>query len=139
MIGRVDAAIIPTDVGGELVERARPLIEAGLPVFVDKPMVDAADDLAAFHRWLEGGAAILSTSCMRYAGAFRGLRDRLDEVGEARLIVATMMKSWERYGIHAVEAEYGLLPPAAGKACATAATANATSSMPTTEAACRSS
>ena len=37
-IGEVDAVIIPTDIGDEHLERARPFIEAGLPVFIDKPL-----------------------------------------------------------------------------------------------------
>jgi hypothetical protein len=40
-------------------------------------------------------------------------------VGEPRLIVATCAKSWERYGIHALEAVYGLLPPGGWKMFAT--------------------
>jgi hypothetical protein len=47
---------------------------------------------------------------MRYASEFKGLKQRLNEVGRPRLIVATCAKSWERYGIHALEAIYGLLP-----------------------------
>jgi len=39
---------------------------------------------------------VLSTSCMRYAEEFRGLRDRLDEVGNVRLINGAMLKSWQR-------------------------------------------
>lgn len=111
VLGQVDAVVIPTDIGGEHVARARRFVEAGLPVFVDKPMVDNAEDLATFDRWHRGGAHVLSTSAMRYAAEFRELRDRLHQVGETRLITCTMAKSWERYGIHALEAVYGLLPP----------------------------
>lgn len=110
-IGHVDAAIIATDIGSEHVRRARPFIEAGVPVFVDKPMVDNEADLRQFARWQSEGKPILSTSCMRYANEFIELKERLYEVGEPRLLTVTMMKSWERYGIHAVEAVYGLLPP----------------------------
>ena len=35
VIGQVDAVIIPTDKGHEHVERARPFVEAGLPLFID--------------------------------------------------------------------------------------------------------
>jgi predicted dehydrogenase len=111
VIGQVDAVIIPTDKGEEHLERARPFIEADLPVFIDKPLTIRRDDLQEFVRLHEAGKAIYSSSAMRYAKEFRDLRDRLHEVGEPRLIVATCAKSWERYGIHALEAVYGLLPP----------------------------
>lgn len=110
VIGLVDAVIIPTDKGEEHLERARPFIEAGLPVFIDKPLTIRRDHLKEFVGLHDAGKAIYSSSAMRYAAEFGRIRDRLDEVGEARLIVATCAKSWERYGIHALEAIYGLLP-----------------------------
>jgi predicted dehydrogenase len=125
VLGQVDAVIIPTDKGGEHVARARPFIEAGLPVFVDKPLVDAADDLGQFLRWQQAGKAILSTSCMRYAREFTALRSRLDEVGQLRLVTITTAKSWERYGIHALEAVYPLLRPGAWQSVANTGTVEA--------------
>ena len=111
VIGQVDAAIIATDRGWEHVDRARPFIEAGLPVFIDKPLCDRAEDLEQFVRWQSEGKPILSTSAMRYCREFRALAARRDELGDLRLITITTPKSWERYGIHALEAVYPLLPP----------------------------
>ena len=86
VIGQVDAVVIPTDKGHEHVERARPFIEAGLPVFVDKPMVDSEADLRQFVTWQAAGKPIMSSSCMRYSKEFAELRGRLPEVGEPRVI-----------------------------------------------------
>jgi len=110
VIGHVDAIIIPTDIGAEHVERVRPFLEAGLPVFIDKPLTDNRAGLGQFERWHKDGCAFMSTSCMRYSAEFEVLRTQLDQVGDVRAIVVTMAKSWERYGIHALEAVYGLLP-----------------------------
>lgn len=111
VIGQVDAVVIATDKGFEHVDRCRPFIEAKLPMFVDKPMVDREDHLQQFARWRREGHAILSTSGLRYAREFTDLRSRLAEVGELRLIHVTMAKSWERYGIHALESVYPFLEP----------------------------
>lgn len=111
VIGCVDAVIIPTDKGSEHVDRARPFVEAGLPLFVDKPLADCEDHLRQFVRWHRQGRPILSTSCMRYAREYRQIRDRIAEVGELRAISMTMSKSWERYGIHALEGVYPFLAP----------------------------
>jgi len=46
-IGQVDAIIVPTDKGHEHAERVQPFIEVGLPVFVDKPLVDNIEDMRA--------------------------------------------------------------------------------------------
>jgi predicted dehydrogenase len=111
LIGQVDAVLIPTDRGDEHVERARPFIQSGVPIFVDKPLVDNNPDLQTFRGWKQAGAAVMSSSAMRYAVEFRGLRDRLAHVGRPRFITMTMARSWERYGIHALEAVYPFLVP----------------------------
>lgn len=111
VIGQVDAVIIPTDKGAEHLDRARSFIEAGLPIFIDKPLTDRADHLQQFMAWQRAGRVVCSSSAMRYAREFAALRDELPSVGGLRLVVGTCAKSWERYGIHALEAVYGLLPP----------------------------
>ena len=67
MIGKVDAVIVATDEGSEHVERCRPFIEAGIPMFIDKPLVDREEDLRTFLQWRKEGAKFISSSCMRYS------------------------------------------------------------------------
>ena len=111
VIGQVDAVIIPTDKGWEHLDRVRPFIEADLPVFIDKPLTDREDHLQQFVKWQREGKAIMSTSCMRYAREFAEAQQGLSELGELRLITITTPKSWERYGIHALEGVYPFLAP----------------------------
>jgi len=109
VIGKVDAVVVATDKGGEHVRRSRPFVEAGIPVFVDKPLVDSEEDLQIFSGWIARGAAMLSSSCMRYAKEFLPWRLSTNELGELRFICSTTSRSWERYGIHAVEGVYPIL------------------------------
>jgi hypothetical protein len=126
VIGQVDAAIIATDKGWEHVERARPFIEAGLPVFIDKPLCDNENDLRQFVAWQRAGKPLMSTSGLRYAREFVDAKRRMaDEVGQPRLITMTTCKSWERYGIHALEGVYPLLPPGGWLSVANTGTASA--------------
>jgi predicted dehydrogenase len=111
VIGHVDAAIISTDDGDDHIRRVKPFIEAGLPVFVDKPMATNVADLRQFIRWHEAGATILSTSGMRYAPAMRLSEAQSTTLGDLRWITSFTCKSWERYGIHALEAVEPLLGP----------------------------
>ncbi|MFO7636115.1 MAG: Gfo/Idh/MocA family oxidoreductase, partial [Clostridia bacterium] len=62
VIGQVDGVMIPTDKGWEHVERASPFIEAGLPLFIDKPLCDNAADLETFLEWQSQGKRFLSSS-----------------------------------------------------------------------------
>lgn len=111
VIGQVDAVVIPTDDGSDHVRRCRPFVEAGLPLFVDKPLADNTEDLRQFVAWQRAGHPLLSTSAMRYAAEFAAFDGRAEEAGEPRVLTMTTPKSWERYGIHALEAMYPRLRP----------------------------
>lgn len=111
VIGHVDAVIVATDIGAEHVERCRPFIEAGIPLFVDKPMVDNEADLAVFDQWIEQGHPILSGSSMRYVKEYLPYRLSTHNLGQLKLVTMSMAKYWETYGIHAIEAVYPILGP----------------------------
>lgn len=112
MIGSVDAVIIATDIGSEHVRRIRPFVEAGLPVFVDKPLCDNREDLEYFTGLYESGYPLLSSSSMRYCKEFEPYHNgHTRELGELRLIQYGMPKKWETYGIHSLEAIYPITGP----------------------------
>lgn len=111
VIGQVDAVIVATDDGDDHVRRARPFAEAGLPVFVDKPLATNIADLKQFVAWHRSGRAVLSTSGLRYAPEIRTVVQQQNELGELRWITSLTCKTWERYGIHALEAVYPLVGP----------------------------
>lgn len=111
VIGQVDAVIIGTDKGGEHVWRARPFVEAGLPVFVDKPLADNVEDLKTFIQWVKEGKMIMSSSSLRYMKEYMPYFTSTYELGDLRYINMTMNKSWERYGIHALEPVFRLTGP----------------------------
>jgi hypothetical protein len=111
VIGEVDAVLVATDNGSEHVSQCRPFVEAGLPVYVDKPLVDTAADLEVFQNWVDDGHLLLSSSCMRYAKEFMPFRQSTHDLGDIRFASITTPKSWERYGIHALETIYPILGP----------------------------
>ena len=104
VIGAVDGVIISTDDGTDHTRRVRPFVEAGLPVFVDKPLATTRTELAQFAAWKRAGARFLSSSGLRYAPELSALQGR-----PWRWLTATTIKTWERYGIHALEPLIALL------------------------------
>lgn len=104
VIGQVDAVIIAVDDGDDHVRRARPFIEAGLPLLIDKPLATNIEDLRTFRRWHHEGAKIFSASGLRYASELEDLQGR-----EWDWISAVTCNSWERYGIHILEPVYTLM------------------------------
>lgn len=111
VIGEVDAVLVATDKGEEHIERCAPFVEAGIPIFVDKPLCDNERDLQQFVKWREHGAKIMSSSCMRYAKEYAPYRISTRDLGALKFASITMAKSWERYGIHALEGIYPTLGP----------------------------
>ena len=109
MIGNVDAVIVATDNGNEHVERCRPFVEAGIPMFIDKPLVNTEADLRTFLQWRKEGANFISSSCMRYAKEYEPYYVNHYELGKLMYICSPMSKIYETYGIHALEAMYPML------------------------------
>lgn len=80
MIGHIDGALIIDDTGGGAshVELARPFIEAGVPLFIDKPMTtDYADAVALFDLAGQHSTPIMSCSALRFPVELD--RDALDK------------------------------------------------------------
>ena len=111
VIGHVDAVFISTDDGYEHVRRARPFVEAGLPVFIDKPLAISVKDLQTFIDWEKSGALILSSSGARYHPGLDNWDTDKAKYGELRWISSTCTKYWENYAIHAIQPLYRMLGP----------------------------
>ena len=86
-------------------------MEAGLPVFVDKPLASNLEELRTFIAWEKAGARILSSSGMRYAPELTALIANLPALGELRWLSLVTIKTWDRYGIHSLEPVFRLLGP----------------------------
>jgi predicted dehydrogenase len=111
VIGHVDAVLISTDDGFDHVRRARPFVEAGLPVFVDKPLATSVEDLRTFIAWEKSGAPLLSSSGLRYAPELDPYLEPASTPGPLRWVSSVTAKTWERYGIHALEPVFRLTGP----------------------------
>ena len=109
MIGQVDAVICATDDGNEHVERCKPFFDAGIPVFIDKPLVNTEEDLKTFVKWKKEGKNFISSSSMRYSKEYEPYYLSTYELGKLMYICSAMPKKWENYGIHALESIYPIL------------------------------
>jgi hypothetical protein len=109
MLGEVDAVIIARDDHTSHRLLASPFLEAGIPVFIDKPLTLDLDELRYFTPYLER-AQLMTCSGMRYARELDAWRaDQVDH-GELALVRGTIINDWERYGVHLLDAILPLLP-----------------------------
>jgi hypothetical protein len=108
-LGKVDAVIIARDDYEVHFQMAMPFLEAGLPVFVDKPLSLEVSELRAFKPYLEKGQ-LMSCSGMRYSRELDEPRADLAAYGRLKLIRCAIVLSWEKYGIHLLEAALAITP-----------------------------
>ena len=106
LIGAVDAVILARDDGENHLRMAAPFIDAGIPLFIDKPLTDNLNDLRQFIAYYEAGKPIMSCSSMRYVEAVCQAKEELGEVLTAHAITG---KYWRTYGIHIIEAVYAVM------------------------------
>ena len=93
------------------VERARPFLEAGKPVFIDKPIVGRMADVAALIELSERtGVPVMGGSSLRYAPGLDGLR-RLVDAGEVVSAFASGPHDRFNYGTHAAGMVGGVFGP----------------------------
>ena len=106
LIGKVDAVILARDDGENHLLMARPFIEEGIPILIDKPLTDNAEDLKEFIRYYEEGKPIMSCSSMRYADSILKLKGKLGGILTANAVTP---KYWRTYGIHLIEGIYAVM------------------------------
>ena len=103
LIGKVDAVLLARDDAGRHREFAMPFLEAGVPIYVDKPLAltlrDAKDMLAA----QQYPGQLFSCSALRYAREFQLSAEDHAAIGGIRQIHATTPKDWDRYAVHIIE------------------------------------
>jgi len=112
MLGQVDAILLTRSDTENHVHMAKPFIDAGIPVFLDKPLASTLEDLDYFAAEVAKGKLIMSCSSMRYASEAITGKIEMGAIGKPELIVATGKKDWLNYGVHMLECVLMLLDEA---------------------------
>ncbi|WP_439481478.1 Gfo/Idh/MocA family oxidoreductase [Cyclobacterium plantarum] len=109
MIGEIDAVILARDDPENHVYMAKPFLEAGIPLFIDKPLAFTWEDLAYFKDQHQSGKFLMSCSSMRYAQECRTIKTEIKALGPLHLVTAVGKKDWKKYGVHLLEALFATL------------------------------
>jgi predicted dehydrogenase len=117
MRGSVDAVLVESVDGSVHLDRALPVIEAGLPLFVDKPFATSTADARKIVQAAERrGVPLTSASALRYARELQDVRRRRSETGAVvgadtygPASLHPRNPGLFHYGVHAVEMLYALM------------------------------
>ena len=112
MVGKIDVAIVHSANWDKHVALARPFVEAGVSVLIDKPMVGCLRDADQLLDWAKMGRRVAGGSSLRFA---QEVCDFLAEPAEERGTVHTAFVGCGvdefNYGIHAYSTLSGLMGP----------------------------
>jgi len=119
MIGMVDGVLVESQGGKEHLAKARPFLEAGMPVYIDKPFTcSVADGLEIKRLAEENGVPVFSSSSLRYALEVQDVLADSEGVGNVVGACAFSPAGLHdanpglfHYGIHGVETLYALMGP----------------------------
>jgi predicted dehydrogenase len=103
MIGRVDGLLLARDDAENHTRFAAPFLEAGVPVYIDKPLalgIAQAKELYAREKY---PGQIFTCSALRYAREFGLDAEAKRELGDIRFVQGTTGKDWDRYAVHIIE------------------------------------
>jgi predicted dehydrogenase len=104
MLGHVDAILLARDDAENHFEMAQAFLDAGLPVYIDKPLaydVKTAQEIFSLEKY---PGQIFSCTAMRFAREFQISQSYLEShIGRVSHVDAKVMKSWPKYAVHVIE------------------------------------
>jgi hypothetical protein len=104
MINNIDVVLLARDDAENHYEMAKVFIENGIPIFIDKPLAYNIKEAEKIYS-INENSLIYTCSSIRFAKEFS------EKILEGTNFVnATVMKSWERYGIHIIEPVVSMFP-----------------------------
>jgi virulence factor len=119
MIGKVDGVLIESVDGSVHYDRAKPFLEAGIPMFIDKPFTCSLEQAKKLAEMAEkNNVALFSSSSLRYGVEVQEVKEKEAEVGKVIGADAYSPGSLHprnpglfNYGIHGLETLYALMGP----------------------------
>lgn len=103
MIGKVDGVLLARDDAERHYEFAAPFLDAGIPIYIDKPLALTVAEAKRMLERQQFPGQIFSCSALRYAHEFQLSKDDLRNIGRLRHVHATVPKDWDKYAVHVVE------------------------------------
>lgn len=103
MLGEVDGVLLARDDAETHLEFAAPFLEAGVPIYIDKPLALSSAEAVRLLDLQRYPGQLFSCSALRYAREFQLPDAERARLGRLRQIHATVPKDWDKYAVHVIE------------------------------------
>jgi predicted dehydrogenase len=103
MIGQVDGILLARDDAETHFEFALPFLDAGIPIYVDKPLALSVAEAKQMLDRQQFPGQLFSCSALRYANEFQLSDADLVQIGRLQHVHATTPKDWDKYAVHVIE------------------------------------
>jgi hypothetical protein len=114
MVPEVDCAVIHGCDWDKHIDKARPFVEAGKAVLIDKPMAGSLADLRQLLDWEARGVRVAGGSSLRFCYESRQwLQTAVEERGTPQTVFAGCGVDEYNYGVHAYSLLSALMGPGA--------------------------
>ena len=108
MLGKVDAIMFCGNRYDLRVEQVRPFLDAGLPIYIDKPAVGTLKDVRCLEKYVRSGVRLLMGSSLPLCPELKEVWRRVSAGSPCGVIVVGWRSLFE-YGIHATDAALNLM------------------------------
>lgn len=110
MLGSIDALLLARDDAENHYKLASKFIDAGIPIYIDKPIALTLKDLNKLYSLEKFPGQIFTCSALRFSEDLILTIEDKKSLGEIREIVAFTPKSWAKYAVHIIEPVLNMLP-----------------------------
>lgn len=109
MVDKVDAVLLARDDAENHVKYAKPFLEMGMPIYIDKPVALRNKDAEHLFSLQKYSGQIFTCTALRFAHEFHLSDKDKQQIGQPVVIDAMTPKSWEKYAVHIIEPVLNIL------------------------------
>jgi predicted dehydrogenase len=103
LVGSVDAILLARDDAESHSYFAKPFLEAGIPIYIDKPLALSVKEAQELLNLQCYSGQVFSCSALRYADELTPDLTELSKIGTVRSIIGFTPKDWDKYAVHVIE------------------------------------
>jgi predicted dehydrogenase len=103
MLGKVDGILLARDDAENHYEIAKPFLEAGLPIYIDKPVSLTTETMRKIFGSAVSYSQVFSCSALRYAKEIMPTESELKDIGRLVEVSGVTPNHWDKYAVHVID------------------------------------